>query len=186
MARRTQQDNRKLATFISLVFNPALMIFLQALILLRTYPVTPHQLLLVTMPFIVPSVLYVLIMVFILKRVDYEFTKKESRWPVLILIVLGMLVSVPLSVSITPSMTQLLLRMLVMFIIVTSVTFYWKVSLHTLFFSMTVIMLSSYVDSGLILLYILLPLIYWSRIVLHKHTPSPLLLGTLLPILIVL
>lgn len=186
MARRTSKESKQLATIISLVLNPVVMIAMQSFILIRQFEVTPAQLLYVTLPFAIPVAAYIIVMVFILKRVDYEFTKKESRWPVLIMAVAGLLVSVPLSVQVAPSLTKYLLHLLILMLLVACLTYYWKVSLHTLFFSMTVIMLAAYINQSLILMFILLPVLYWCRITLHKHTPSQLFLGTLLPIILVL
>ncbi|KXK26930.1 MAG: hypothetical protein TR69_WS6001000954 [candidate division WS6 bacterium OLB20] len=186
MARTTVKDKRELARTVSLILNPAVMIALQMMIIIRAFAVTPEQLFKVSLPFLLPVSCYIIIMVFVLKKVDYDFTSRMSRWPVLILAIGGLLISVPASLQMAPELTGFLMRMLVLFVLIATVTFYWKVSLHMVFFSMTVMMLAVYIQQSLIVMYVFLPLLYWARIYLHKHTPSQLLLGTILPVLVII
>lgn len=123
MARTTVKDKRELARTVSLILNPAVMIALQMMIIIRAFAVTPEQLFKVSLPFLLPVSCYIIIMVFVLKKVDYDFTSRMSRWPVLILAIGGLLISVPASLQMAPELTGFLMRMLVLFVLIATVTF---------------------------------------------------------------
>ncbi len=59
------------------------------------------------------------------------------------------------------------------------ITFFWKISLHMSTTVFSVIMLNYLYDGKLTYLWIAIPLIFWSRLVLKKHTVSQLIAGFL-------
>ncbi|MBW7953924.1 hypothetical protein H3C67_03990 [Candidatus Dojkabacteria bacterium] len=184
MAKKSRIN--KTAVIVSFLLNPLIMVFLQILLIHRVYNISLESIFLTTSAFIVPVIGYILFAVVITKRADYEFTNKESRFPVLVIALLGLIISIAISLQINSVLTEYLLKFLVIMLILSILTYYWKVSFHATFFGLTVLYFASLVSSVLLLLYILLPLLFWARMELKKHTQLQLIIGSLIPLIAVL
>jgi membrane-associated phospholipid phosphatase len=60
------------------------------------------------------------------------------------------------------------------------INFYWKISLHTAFISAAGVVLTVALGAGAAWIFILLPLMCWSRLVLHQHTLAQVITGAIL------
>lgn len=70
------------------------------------------------------------------------------------------------------------LALVLVFAVIVLVTFLWKISVHTAGNTAGMILLNYYFVWKFWPVFLLLPFITWSRIVLKKHTPAQLLVGT--------
>lgn len=128
---------------------------------------------------------------FVLKKMgkvtDYEFTNRKERPPyfttisilfgILFLLVSTFNVDVLIKVS---------LNLFVVSSVVTLITLFWKISGHmtysTILFTTLIFLFPN--TPTLYILFLLTPLIAWSRIALDKHTLTQVTLGTLIPLII--
>lgn len=129
--------------------------------------------------------LYIIIVVFVLKTADIEFTDVKKRPPLLIIATISFIISLILGRSTVPEINHVITRLVIVLIIVTSISFYWKVSFHALFFSMTVFYLAGNFSPLFLMLFSLIPSLYWSRIHLHKHELAQLIVGTIISTIII-
>ena len=80
---------------------------------------------------------------------------------------------------------SMLVSLTVLLTVATLITQFYKISLHMIGTASLVTILILQFHSAALLTLLLLPLVAWSRRVLHRHTPAQLLLGTGLAVAIV-
>ena len=185
MEKRTDKKN-KLALLISWTIHPMSSFFFITWSAYNYFDTTVDDMLLVLSPFFTITITYVVVAVFILNHTDIEFSDIKKRPPLLVTMVIGMFLSLLVSRSITPVLDPFLIRFLVILTIAAVITFAWKISIHALFFTMMVVMLTITVSYWFSLLVVLLPPLYWSRIYLHKHKYWQLFAGSLLSLILLL
>lgn len=61
------------------------------------------------------------------------------------------------------------------------ISYYWKVSAHTIGLSTTITFLSLIVGPWILWSAVVIPFLGWARLKLHRHTPLQLIIGTMLP-----
>ena len=66
------------------------------------------------------------------------------------------------------------------------ISYYWKISAHTIGFSSTITLLTLLLGLWVLWTIAIFPLLAWARLKLHRHTPLQLLIGTILPPLLIL
>lgn len=177
----------KLALFVSAVLNPAAWIGLSGILLVRYFDLGFDQAFLLFAPVVIPAAIYITVVVFILKKTDIEFTDVKSRPPILMIAVAGLLLSLLMAETINSGLAVILNRSLLILSVTTAITFYWKISFHAIFYTMSVLLFYRLLEyPALLLLLYLLPLLYWSRITLKKHEFAQLILGTIMSFLILI
>lgn len=111
---------------------------------------------------------------------DLDITKREQRYGILTVMILSYIASLFVTYSIGNVIVFHVLAIIVAYLaIVYVITFYWKISLHMGVNVLSVILINFFYDWKLSFLFLALPLIFWSRYTLKKHTPAQLLLGAL-------
>lgn len=84
----------------------------------------------------------------------------------------------------TPALWELSWLVLSFIIVNTVITFSWKISLHMGIASLSIILINHSYGWHLFWLFLLLPVIGWSRMYLNRHTLAQVTAGSLLPLLL--
>ncbi len=182
----TLLGTRKLAKFISLATNPALIVSLSIITVVSYYADSLEKIWQGSLSgiglLVVPGILY---SIYIWRQegaVNLDLTERHDRVLPLLLASLGavigsFLVQSNLNSQIFTEMSYILATLLVALTIVTTV---WKISLHAATLAGLVSILTIYRSEWFALGYLILLPVAWSRLKLRQHTPSQLIFGALL------
>ena len=176
----------KLARFISLVTNPALVVSASVIVVVSRYADSAEKFwvgcgigigLLV-----VPGILY---SIYIWRKdgaVDLDLTERSDRIVPLMLSTLGAVIGsfIVQSRLQNPTFTEMSFILVTMLAALTVVTTVWKISLHAATIAGLTSLLVVYQGSWLGLGYLALLPVIWSRTLLKQHSPNQLIAGTLL------
>jgi membrane-associated phospholipid phosphatase len=111
---------------------------------------------------------------------DFDITKREQRYGILTATLISFLISLIITYYIGNEIVFQTLAIIITFLtIVYFITFYWKISLHMGVNVLSVILVNFFYGWKLPWLYLAIPLIFWSRYTLKKHTPLQLILGAI-------
>lgn len=175
-----------IAEIISLVLHPILMFVLISLVFIIKLKTSLFIYTAVMSPFAVAVSIYIIAIVIIKRKSDFDFTQLKSRPPLLMTASFSMFVSLILASMLAPQLSYFLTRIVVILLITSAVSFYWKISFHAISFSMAVAILSSVVSYFFLAAILLVPLLYWSRVYLRKHELAQLLVGSIVPLILLL
>jgi len=118
---------------------------------------------------------------------SWEMKIREERKPFLILVFVSSLMSL---VAIYLYGNSLLLQMsiilLTLLVVLQAITNYWKISLHAAFNTGAVLVINFLFNWKLGFLFLTIPLIFWARLELKRHTISQLTLGFIIAVVIIL
>lgn len=176
--------NKLLATAVSIVLHPIVMFICISIFLMNYYQLDALTFSKIFGFLIVSITSYVFFSVVISKTTDIEFTERRQRPPLLIVLIIGMLLAIYIANNLAPQLLTLMWKLLAVISILTLVSFFWKISFHAMFFSLTVFILARFISTDYLFLLILLPLLYWSRISLKKHHILQLIAGSLTSLLV--
>ena len=113
---------------------------------------------------------------------DVDFTHRQERIPYLIIMVVFWLIASVLSWFF--SGPQLITGLFVASTVVTTIdliiSLYWKVSNHSMFITAFALLVNGLFGWQYFWFFLLIPVVYWDRIVLKKHTLAQLLGGSAL------
>ncbi len=177
----------KIARIISEISNGFLTMILTPTIAVFISPIQTTQKLLLFFLYLLSSILPYFVLKKLGKITDYEFTDRKERPPYFttITILFGIIFLFVLTLD-AEILTNVAMNLFVVTGILTAVTFFWKMSGH-MTFSTTLFATLLYLfpnTPALMFLFLLSPLIGWSRIVLNKHTLTQVIVGTLIPLTI--
>jgi hypothetical protein len=109
---------------------------------------------------------------------DADITRRSERYKLLTLVCASNLVTLACAyVYGTPLLFHLVLSITLVLLAVYVITFFWKISLHMTFNVVGISMINITTNWQYMWLYALIPLIFWSRRLLRKHTPWQLVAG---------
>ena len=178
---------KKMARIISELFNGFLTMILTPIFALSVSNIQTITKVILFTTFLIVSTIPYFVLKAMGKITDYEFSKREERPPffVIISVLFGVLflVSKFLGDEIFATVS---LALFLSTTIMTIITFFWKISGHTIYATLLFATLI-YLFPNLTLLpliFFVLPLIGWSRVVLKKHTTTQVIAGTLLSLII--
>jgi len=171
-----------MAQFISNLFNIATWLPIISFSLLAKAQLTSDQLKKIIPAIIIFQLIiplgYILFLYFKKEITDLDMTKREERIKPLIVSTISALISLAL---IYLSGNKLIITFyFIIFILIlvnTLITLFWKISFHMAANTAAAILLNFIFDWKLPFLYLLIPLIFWSRLKLKKHTVAQLLAG---------
>jgi membrane-associated phospholipid phosphatase len=175
----------KIARIISEISNGFLTMILTPTIAIFTSPIQITQKLFLSFLYLLSSTLPYFVLKKLGKVTDYEFTNRKERPPyfttITILFAVIFLFVLTLNVE---TLTKVTMNLFVVSGVLTAITFFWKMSGHMTFSTMLFATLLYLFPNtpALMFLFVLTPLIGWSRIVLNKHTLTQVTLGTLIPL----
>lgn len=113
---------------------------------------------------------------------DIDVTKREERFQMLTLMFVGDTITLAATWMYgTPELFHIFLGVYVVYTTVYLINFMWKISRHMMLNTVMIVLLGVLVGPQWWLAACVLPVIAWSRIVLHKHTPAQLIAGTFIP-----
>ncbi len=109
---------------------------------------------------------------------DLDITKREERYGILTVVFMKNVISlVVIALFGNTLLLQLALTVFTVFTVAYVVTFFWKISLHMTFNTVGITLVNAVNDWQFLYLYALIPVIFWSRLNLKKHTVSQLIAG---------
>lgn len=118
---------------------------------------------------------------------SWDLDKREERYKVIGVLVVSWIISLVLVYFFGNRLIfDLLLMSVLVAIIDYVINFFYKVSLHASLTTSAVLLLNYFFSFNLPFLYILIPLVFWSRLKLKKHTIGQLLLGSFISLFIFL
>ena len=170
----------KIARIISEMFNGFMTMILTPTIAVFSSPIPITQKIILFFLYLLSPILPYLTLKKLGKVTDYEFTDRKERPPYFttITILFGVIFFFVLALNVET------LNLFVVSTVVTIITFYWKISGHmtysTILFATLIYLFPT--TPSLMFLFVLTPIIAWSRIVLNKHTLTQVILGTLIPL----
>ncbi len=175
---------KKIAQTLSIVFGPFLWpITLSTIILKAGLPIQQSFVLLPAVLFLQIIIPYAYIFwLYTGSQIsDLDITKREERYKVMIVTLISFLLSLG-SIYFLGNLLILKLLLLAFLILAvnTLITFFWKISLHMTLNIVFVLTMNYLYDWRLPILYVCLPLIFWSRLYLKKHTVLQLIGGLII------
>ena len=177
----------KIARIISDIFNGFLTMILTPSIAIFTSPLPTTQKIILFILYLLSPILPYLILRKMGKVTDYEFTNRKERPPYFttISLLFGILFLLITTLNIEAlTLTRVSLNIFLVSFVITLITFFWKISGHmtysTILFATLIYLFPT--TPSLMFLFVLTPIIAWSRIVLNKHTLTQVILGTLIPL----
>jgi hypothetical protein len=175
----------KLARFLSVVLGPQVWLpALFFLIIFRSGLNKPQLSLLLPLVFLL-EVAIPLGYLFIAPKVgwatSWELPKRSERYPIFIITVVTSLASLTLIYFVgTKLLFDLSLLFLLMLIVSMAITFYWQISLHVTLNVFGALIANFLFNWSLPMLYVVIPMVMWSRYFLKRHTASQLVVPIIL------
>ncbi|MFA5633740.1 MAG: phosphatase PAP2 family protein [Candidatus Dojkabacteria bacterium] len=178
---------QKIARIISELFNGFLTMILTPVIGICISTLDTFSKLIISLAYLLSTVLPYFVLKASGKISDYELTKREER-PVYftVLSILFGLIFLSTLLLRDIQVQTISLNLFLVSTIMTVITYFWKISGHTIYSTLLfVTLIYIFPDYPYFyLLFLSLPFIGWSRIVLEKHTLSQVIFGSFLTLLI--
>ena len=178
---------RRIARIISELSNGFLTMILTPVIGICVSSLDTFSKLILSLAYLLSSILPYFVLKAFGRVSDYEFTKREERplYFTTISILFGIIFLYSTTLD-TQLVTNITLNIFLATTAMTTVTFFWKISGHmtysTLLFLTLIYLFPE--NPNLFLLFLTTPFIGWSRIALKKHTLSQVTVATLLTAII--
>jgi len=116
---------------------------------------------------------------------DIDFTDRHQRTPYIVAIIFYWFLAVILiwSLSGPDFILRLIIAAITIGLIVMSINFFWKISNHSLIITASSFFVNMLYDWKFVWIFILIPVVCWSRLIQKKHTVLQLFGGVMLGIL---
>ena len=112
---------------------------------------------------------------------NFDITKRTQRYKPLILFLMLLVLCIGIALITGSHMNLKYLTVLFLIVVVNIIiTFYWKISLHMTLNIVAIVFINYAYHWKLGFLFLLLPIIFWSRYYLKRHTVSQLLAGMII------
>lgn len=183
--------SKKLATYLSFILGPVMLLpLLLTVLILRTNVTHNHIQILFLILFIFQICIplsYVLI-AYKLKRIhDLDMSKKEERIIPIIISAVGLLISLMMIKLVgSPLLFNLFILLSILLLINGVITVFWKISFHMGINVISALLINFLYHWQFPVFYLTIPIIYWSRLELKRHTHAQLIVAFLLNSLIIL
>ncbi|MBI4948170.1 hypothetical protein HY844_01250 [Candidatus Berkelbacteria bacterium] len=186
----SKKFKRTVAEVISFITNPALVVVASLAVITIRYISSSEQYwnwLAVAIGLLLgPSSLYIVLMWLKEREVDIDITNREDRIVPLLLTTVGAVIGGYLLQQRVGNSSLLLLSntLVAMLVLLTIVTFVWKISLHASTFMAAVSLVVVFRGFDFAWLYLAILPIAWARFNLRQHTPAQVIVGALSGVLI--
>lgn len=182
---------KKLAKLISIILGPHVWIPLLFFILVLKTNLTPQQLKIIFPTVLIFQVIIPLLYLIFAPKLNWsekwDMEKIKERKPFLLLfILLSLLTSTVICFYGNLLLLELNIILLSLILILSAITLFWKISLHTSINTAGAIVINYLYNWQLPWLYLVIPIIFWGRLKSKKHTINQLLAGFALTTLILL
>lgn len=175
----------KLAKLISIAFGPEVLLPALLVIIVFKSGLTFKQMEIVipavlVFQFLVPAI-YILMMLKLKETSSWDLPRRQDRYRFLLVTVASFMVSLALIYQFgNRFLLELNLILTILALIFFTVTFFWKISLHSGIATTVSILANFLFDWKIPALYLMIPLVWWSRYALGRHTLAQLLAGACL------
>jgi membrane-associated phospholipid phosphatase len=174
----------RFATLISVILGPLWIPLILLLLLFRTGLTFQQQIILIPVLFLFQLFLpfiYMEMLIHNKKISDWDIRKREQRFLVLPLFtVMTALIMILVYFYGSPQLFEMYVSLSILIFLGTLITLFWKISMHMMLNTAAIILTNLLFNWHLTFLFLLLPLIGWSRYYLRHHTLSQIIMGTLL------
>lgn len=184
-------DTKRLASLISIMLGPQTWLPMLFLIVMFKSGLSREQLVI-----LFPSILFLQVIVPLIYlysapklglATEWDLPKRKERYPFLLLVFATSLISLFLIQKFgNKLLLDLNLLLISTLLIAFIITFYWQISLHTALNTLGAISVNLLLGWNLIILFLTIPVVFWARSTLTKHTPTQLIAGVILPAFILL
>lgn len=191
-----QLDYKKIAGTLSLILNPFLLLPIVFIISLfmTNFPSSTSELrwlsIMLLGNFLIPFwiILYLdqkgIILDDSLANTKLFRQRLVALWPISIILTLEVIAMVIYHIH--QPLFGVFLSSLAVTIIGGAISYYWKISAHAMGLAATITLLTFLIGPWALLGAIAIPILIWARLVLNRHTPLQLVIGTLVsPIIII-
>ncbi len=178
----------RVASIISIILGPLWIPLILLLLVFRTGLTFEQQLILIPVLFVFQLVLpfiYMEMLIHNKKISDWDIRKREQRFLVLPLFtIITVLIMLLVYFYGTPRLFEIYVSLASLIFLGTLTTLFWKISMHLMLNTAAIILTNALFDWRLTFLFVLIPLIGWSRYYLKHHTLLQIIMGTLLSIVV--
>lgn len=193
MSIKNSNPNTKLenlARFLSVVLGPQFWApLLLATFILATGLSIQQMLMLLPILFILQIVIPIIYIKVATARgwiQNWDIPKREERYEFWLLIsVTSFLAAMATKLIGTILAFKVLMILFILLTALVLISLVWKISFHMISAMGSALMINYLVDNKLTILYLGVPLVFWSRLILKRHTFAQLLVGGLVAFLIV-
>ncbi len=173
------------AKFISLALGPVVLWPATVIIFLwKTNLPADKRLVLLPVLLLLQAVIplaYVLLAFKHKKISDLDLTKRNERYTPLLITFICLLISLPFIYFLGNKTLVYLFALLSLLLLVNGfITLFWKISFHMALDTVFVLLVNYLFHWTLPILYLTIPLVFWSRLTLKKHTIAQLIGGLVL------
>lgn len=181
-------NTQQFAKVISIILGPLWIPIILLILLFRTGLSYEQQLILIPILFIFQlllPLLYMEILIHNKKISDWDVRKREQRFLVLpIFTTLTVLIMLLVYFYGSPRLFEIYVSLASLIFLGTLITLFWKISMHLMLNTAAIILANLLFDWRFSFLFLLLPLIGWSRYYLNHHTIPQIVMGTVLTIIV--
>lgn len=176
--------SQKLASYISIILGPHVWLPLMLIATLARSGVASYKILLI-FPFlflilVIAPLAYLYFAVKFGLTSSWDLPHRRDRYYFLAICLFVLLISVVVAYPLGNQLLfHLSLLIFVLLTILSLITTFWQISLHASLNTAGIILLGFLFGWQLLYLIILLPIIYWARLTLHRHNILQLLAGSL-------
>ena len=183
--------SKKIAEYISFILGGYVWLPVIFILIIFNSNLGKQQLLIIAPSVLILQVIIPLLYLLIGARLgwigDSELSKREERKPFLIMMIILSLISLSIIYFFGNSFIfNLNIILITLLLILLAITNYWKISLHASLNTSAAIIINFLFDWRLSPLFLTIPLIFWSRLELKKHTLNQLVAGIIVSASIIL
>ena len=188
MAQRPQEKSKLtfVAEVLSLALSPVNMIILMIIGISIRFEIPMLYFLGILSPFIIFTLIYICYKFFIARDSDLDMTKLRMRRHIGYFSTVGFGISFLLAHNFFPFLDGMFLRAWIIIFITGLVTLKWKISFHAVGYASFCFTFIELFGQAWLVTLVLLPVIFWSRLQLKRHTFAQLVAGTLLSLVIII
>lgn len=177
--------SQKLAKYLSIILGPQTWIPALYIIMILRTGLSNHQVLILLPSMLLLQVIIPLGYLYLAPKVGlataWDLPKRQERYLFLLIVFITATISLFLTYQFgTKLLFNLNILLLILLVVLSLITYYWKISLHASLNTVGSILINFLFDWHLWFLYLTIPIIFWARLKLRKHTFSQLLAGIII------
>lgn len=177
--------SEKIAKYLAIILGPHVWLPILFVLIILKSGLNEQQLIIIFPSVLIFQVIIPVLYLIIAPKLgwvgEWDMKSKEERKPIFILMTVLTLISFFIVRFFGNSfLFNLEIIFLSLLVILFGITNFWKISLHTSLNTASVILINFLFGWKLSLLYVIIPIIYWARLRLRKHTQKQLVAGVII------
>jgi hypothetical protein len=176
----------KIAEIISIILNPVLMVFVMILALSIRFDIPYLTIATIMAPFLITTTGYVIYHTYVIRDADLDLTQLKTRKYLGVTSFAGLMLTYAISNYLYPDLNEVFYRVGIVVLISGLISLKWKISFHAIGYSSLAFSFARLFGLHWLALILLLPVLYWARLTLKKHTIKQLIAGSLLSLVMLL